>query len=141
MRGWLLFLLKLPFLCVAFVLYAAYFLLWHLLRTLGHNVSLGLGLLAAVILGLQQNEPNGAEMVGVAVGWVAINRVCYFLTRLLPRPGARPSIRMPKAPRRAVMAAPSPVRIAVPRCPGSASPGELTMRSRLDPALQAIMQG
>lgn len=139
MMRWLGFLLKLPFLLVWFALYAVYFLLWHLLRLIGHNFTLGAGLLAIVAVGLQPNGMHGDEMLAFAAGWGIFNRVCNILARTLPRPGARPKLGMPAAPKRTTLARPSPVQIAVARRPASASPSEAVMRSRLDPALQAIM--
>lgn len=139
MKRWLLFLLKLPFWLAYFLLYALYFLLWYFLRILGSYPVLALTLISVVIWGMQPGGPPSAAMLGMAAACGLVNRGSYYLTRLLPRPGGRPSITMPLAPKRAALAIPSPVKIAVPRCPGSASPNELIMRSRLDPALQAIM--
>jgi hypothetical protein len=142
MTRWLAFLLKLPFMLIYFVLYGVYFLLWYLLRVIGSYAVLALGLIGVVIAAFQPDGlATSGQMLAAAAACALVNRGCYYLTRLMPPPGRRPNIRMPLAPKRTAMAAPSPVKIALPRCPGSASPSEAVMRSRLDPALQAIMQG
>lgn len=140
MRRWGWFLLTLPFTLARLALLALYFLVWWLLRVIGSYPVLALGMIGVVVAGMQRSGTTSGEMLAMAAACALVNRGSYYLTRLLPRPGGTLRIRMPDAPERAVLAAPSTVRIALPGAPASASPGEAVMRSRLDPALLAIMQ-
>ena len=135
---WALFLLLLPFRLGLWLLWALYVAFWHVLFLAGHAAIGGLGVLA-ILFAYTQSPVSGEQLFWMLAGWAAINRGCFFLTRLLPRGIGRPKLTMPKAPPRPEKPPFSPVSIAVRPARRSASPSEAVMFSRLSPALQAIM--